>query len=346
MREVYPGIYVITEKGRLGGLKPAVNIYVITGSNGLIFDAGYGTAGDVKHFIKEYQSIIRLCKDRGRPCTISRILSSHMHPDHFAGLKKIRNQLGISVLLTEKMASLVVSRKTYVASYDNEKLFSDAVNNHFYRKYMIPVLQKIGDIFYSCLYGINFIPDPDMIIDDDTEIDVNGEKWRIFPSPGHASEHISLYDPKRGVLFAGDNVLRTITPWLGPPKSDLEAYIRSLKELRVLPKLQVIFAAHGSPVVDPKKRIQEIIDWRMERLDHVRAIVMKYGRIGVTMKNIIAEIYPGINFIRHMMARGWVELSLQFLENNGEIISRVGKGTVKFFYPAAGKAPAGNENHL
>ncbi len=319
MREIYPGIFMVTEKGRLGGLRPPVNLYVITGKRGLLFDAGYGKRSDIDFFVREFNSIGDVCRSRGSGFNVDRVLPSHMHPDHFSGLAKIRERLGLSVVLTDKMARLISSRQGYIASYDNERLFTDSWSNPLYTKYVVPLIKKAGDRFYGMLYGMDFLAEPDAIIDEDCAIEINGEKWRVFPSPGHAGEHISLYDPRRGILFAGDNVLRSITPWLGPPKSDLEAYLDSLNFILALPRLELILAAHGSPVADPKKRIREIIKWRIERLDQVRMIVKKYGSMGVTLKNIVSEIYPGVNLVKHMMARGWVELSLQYLVEKGEI---------------------------
>ncbi|KKL18500.1 hypothetical protein LCGC14_2474880, partial [marine sediment metagenome] len=40
MKEVYQGIFLIEEKGRFS---PSDNIYVLAGSDGLIYDAGYGS---------------------------------------------------------------------------------------------------------------------------------------------------------------------------------------------------------------------------------------------------------------------------------------------------------------
>ncbi len=48
MEEVAEGIFRITEKGSCGAIKPSVNIYIIPGSNGLVYDAGYGTIRDVR----------------------------------------------------------------------------------------------------------------------------------------------------------------------------------------------------------------------------------------------------------------------------------------------------------
>ena len=43
MKEIYPGIYMITIKSRFKLIKPPTNIYALIGKeDGLIFDSGYG----------------------------------------------------------------------------------------------------------------------------------------------------------------------------------------------------------------------------------------------------------------------------------------------------------------
>ncbi len=315
----------------MAGLKPPVNLYVIAGDNGLIFDAGYGKAGDVKTVLRDMGAIKKACDARNIPLAVHRILPSHMHPDHFSGLKKIRHNLGVSVLLTEKMARLIASRKGYVASYDNEGLFTHSIPGGPLGAKILGLIKKSGDVLYHYLYGVEFLDDPDVIIPEKGSIDINGRQWLIFPSPGHAGDHISLYDPEKGILFGGDNVLRSITTWLGPPKSDLDDYIHSLIEMLSLPRLELILPAHGSPVTEPKKRIEEIISWRMERLDLVRRIVMKYADRGVSLKTVVAEIYPRFNPLRRLMARGWVELSIRYFMLAGQVVSRSAGGRTLYY---------------
>ena len=49
MKEVYPGIFIIREKGAYGTIKPAENIYILAGNDGLIYDAGYGKKKTIKY---------------------------------------------------------------------------------------------------------------------------------------------------------------------------------------------------------------------------------------------------------------------------------------------------------
>ena len=56
MEEVYPNIFMITEYGAFGAVMPPVNIYVLAGADGLIFDSGYARKGILSHLKKEMQA--------------------------------------------------------------------------------------------------------------------------------------------------------------------------------------------------------------------------------------------------------------------------------------------------
>ena len=80
MKEVCPGIFMITERSWLPQLRPTVNIFVIAGSDGLVFDAGYGNRRTVKQFVKHFHRIGEICRDRGEQFSVRRVLVSHAHP--------------------------------------------------------------------------------------------------------------------------------------------------------------------------------------------------------------------------------------------------------------------------
>jgi len=307
-----------TKNSILRNNPPPVNLYVITGKNGLIFDAGYGRKNCIRNFISEMDKIKKHCSSKNMECNVSRILPSHTHGDHFSGAKKLRQELGLSIILTHEMSGKISSRDNYLLTY-REQRNNPRPGRDRKRPRALPGLNIARELYYKKLFGVDFVPDPDIIIDCDSTIDINGRKWEIFPSPGHTSDHISLYDPEEGILFAGDNILRSVTTWLGPPESDIMEYIKSLEKIRSLPGLNLVLPAHGSPVTDPHRRIKEIIDWRMERIEHVYKLIKDRGGKGITGKKIIHNLYPNADLIKSRLAEGWIQLTLAHLEKSGKI---------------------------
>ncbi len=338
MNEILPDIFVVSERGAFGAVKPEINVYVLAGHDGLIFDAGYGSRGAVRHLVREVHAIGERFRMQGRPFSVRRILTSHAHPDHFSGLRPLRKELGLRVVLTHRTAEIIASKASFYRSYDADDAADLLVRRGAAGRMWNAVLQALFHGFYDRIYGLSFVPDPDEIIPDSTVLKINGEEWSVFPSPGHASDHISLYNRERGVLFTGDNVLRSITTWLGPPNSDLEAYIASLERMLELPKLDMILTAHGSPVINPKARIREIIDFRRQRTAQVREIV-EQSRFGATADEIIRTLYAGEGRFKHEMVRGWVALTLRLLESRGMVKRSGGMGEIRF-YPVATDRPA------
>lgn len=329
MNEILPDIFVVKERGAFGAFKPEINVYVLAGHDGLIFDAGYGNRGAVRHLVREVHAIGEHFRAEGRPFSVRRILPSHAHPDHFSGLRPLREELGLRIVLTRGTAEIIASRASFYPSYDADEVTDLLVQRGFAGRMLNALIQTLFHGFYNRLYGLSYIPDPDEIIPDTTVLEINGERWSVFPSPGHASDHISLYNRERGVLLAGDNVLRSITTWLGPPNSDLEAYIASLERMLELPKLDVVLAAHGSPVHNPKERIRDIIDFRRRRTAQVREIVAQRPD-GVTSDEVVRGLYEREGRFKHEMARGWVALTLRYLESMGLVKRYTDKRGIRF----------------
>jgi len=322
VNEISPGIFMVTEKGTIGAIMPPINLYVITGYDGIIFDAGYGNRYSVNYFLKEMKVIEAYCQSHSKECNITRILPSHVHPDHFSGLKKLRKSLGLSIVLTQQMAKYISSKKSYRKVLERDKSEHRYFSNSNFEWYISRVLNQFFRLFSRYFYNTDFIPDPDIVVKDRSFIKINGEKWEIFLSPGHSDDHISLYDPKRGILFSGDNVLRTINTWLGPPCSNLKEYIKSIEYMLSLPKLELILGAHGSPITNPRERLKEIINWRNMRTKELYEIIKNHGEKGVNINKIIRTMYKGESWMKQRLAKGWVMITLRHLEETNKIMKK------------------------
>ncbi len=331
MKEVYPGIFRIIEKGALRNLKPPENIYVFAGEDGLICDAGYGNKKTVQKLIAEIKIIEELYKEREKPFKITRIFISHSHPDHFSGLKLLRKYLDVKVVVTKKTAEIIKNKKSFVRNHHASSKDLMKVNSSIFSRLWGGIHGIFRWFFYKPLVGLTFLKNPDELIDENSEISINRDTWAVFHTPGHASDHVSLYNEKKGVLFAGDNILRRITTWLGPPDSNLNDYINTLETFSRLPNLKLILSSHGGPILNPQERINEVLKHRLRRTKQVKSIVEKSSQTGITPDEIIRELYPNAKLMKHELVRGWVVLTLRHLEEHGHIRSVSGKKGFRFF---------------
>ena len=327
MEEIYPDIFMITETGTLGALMPPVNLYVLSGDDGLIFDAGYGRQKILEHLGKEMNRIRSLVTSRGGKFNITRALPSHTHPDHVSGLPYLKQTFGIKTILTDKMAASMTSRRHYykkAADSGDGSGIVDRLATNVVLKY-----------FQPALLGTRFTRDPDERIDENAILSINGESWQVLPAPGHCDDHIFLYHKNKGILFSGDNIMRSVTTWLGPPRSDLEDYMRTLEEVLALPGLNLILSAHGSPITDPRRRVAELIAHRQERTREVLAIIQNADKRGTSSRDILKTLYTGPDKQKRMFAEGWVRLTLDYLEKKRKITRiRSGVGKRLYYRPA------------
>ncbi|MFW9874006.1 MAG: MBL fold metallo-hydrolase [Candidatus Thorarchaeota archaeon] len=329
MKEVYPGIYLIEEKGRF---RPSDNLYVLAGNDGIVFDAGYGNKGSVRQFLNKYKEIEDYYKELDKEFRITRIIVSHAHSDHFSGLNRISNALRLKIVLTEEIARKLKDKFNYDKTFQTDEYRDNLrVNSHIMRK-IWNIIRDMGErTVYKRIFGLTYLSKPDKIIEANSEIAINGEKWRIFSSPGHSPDHISLYNEEKGILFSGDNVLNMRSTWLGPPEPNIDDYLKTIRQLQKLPNLKLILPAHGDMIENPKETLTAILARMKEREDQLLKAIKKHSEMGLTPEQLIKIIYPkNFKFIQ-IIAREWIVLNLKKLENERLIKRRIIKRKLIFF---------------
>lgn len=108
----------------------------------------------------------------------------------------------------------------------------------------------------------------------------------VWHTPGHCEAHVSLWQPGRGRLYAGDMVLGVGTPWVGPPEGDMSAYLGSLRRLSTLPVTELL-PGHG-PVAG-FERIGWTLAHREARLREVDETLAEIGP--ATAAALVDRIY-------------------------------------------------------
>lgn len=117
-------------------------------------------------------------------------------------------------------------------------------------------------------------------------------RLRVIETPGHAADHVCLYDDVTGDLFAGDMVIAGTTV-LVPPREkggSMRDYLASLARLRDLDAARIL-PGHGPAIDRPRERISTIIEHRLLREAQVVACL----RDGVEdPRAIVARLYEGL----------------------------------------------------
>ena len=106
--------------------------------------------------------------------------------------------------------------------------------------------------------------------------------FRVYETPGHSADHVSFLD--RRLLFCGDTVLGEGSVFIPPGGGSLARYLESLEKLRRL-DLEALCPGHGPVVWDPKAKLDEYIE---HRLDRERRLVAALDR-GVTDREALLD---------------------------------------------------------
>jgi len=163
----------------------------------------------------------------------------------------------------------------------------------------------------------------DMVVEDGDTLAVDGNEIEVIHSPGHSPGHICLYLRRASVLFSGDNVPGAGTTAIAPPQGDMGEYVDSLRRLLAY-DIEMIYPGHGPAIKEPRRKIQELIDHRLDREEQVLSCLRR-GK--GTIEEMVREIYPELDRRLLGAARGQVLAHLIKLEREKRVTQFAGETT-------------------
>jgi glyoxylase-like metal-dependent hydrolase (beta-lactamase superfamily II) len=136
----------------------------------------------------------------------------------------------------------------------------------------------------------------------------------VVHTPGHAPDHVVLWDAESRTIFGGD--LMQLGNTVAIPASnggDLAAYLRSLRRVQALRPSRVL-PAHGPVIDDPLALIDQYLAHRHHR--EVQVLSALEARLD-TVDAIAGRIYAGLNPQLAPLARENVLAHLIKLQHDG-----------------------------
>jgi glyoxylase-like metal-dependent hydrolase (beta-lactamase superfamily II) len=106
--------------------------------------------------------------------------------------------------------------------------------------------------------GAEGLDAPVVLPDDGDEVG----PFRALATPGHSQDSVCLLLGR--TCFTGDTVLGEGSVFISPDDGSLSVYLDSLRRLRGL-ELEVICPGHGPYVWDPRAKLDEYIEHRLDR---------------------------------------------------------------------------------
>ena len=151
-----------------------------------------------------------------------------------------------------------------------------------------------------------FIEDGDLIkLEGSPEIALSA-----MHTPGHARGHLCFHEGRTGTLISGDNIVGLGSVLIEPTEGNMRDYLDSLRRMRALPKLSVIFGGHGPAIANPYTRLDQYISHRLEREQNILQAVREGA---ATPPEIVARVYTDVSPKAHAMAEQAVLAHLEKL---------------------------------
>lgn len=153
----------------------------------------------------------------------------------------------------------------------------------------------------------------DRLIEDGETINLKGSpaiSLRAMHTPGHARGHLCFHDERTGTLISGDNVVGLGSVLIEPTEGNMRDYLASLRRMRALSNLSVIFGGHGPAIANPYTKLDQYISHRLEREQNVLQAVREGA---ATPPDIVARVYTDVSPKAHAMAEQAVLAHLEKL---------------------------------
>ena len=232
-----------------------INVYAIRDGGGwAIVDTGLNLPGSREEWERLLAGPLG-----GAPVT--RVICTHMHPDHIGLAGWLCGRFG---------APLVMTRLEYVTA---RMLIADTgrpapeEGAEFYRAAGWDPVQLEG---YRTGYGqfgkvVSPMPAGFIRMREGDRLSIGGEGWRVVVGEGHSPEHACLWRESGGIVLGGDQILPKISSnvsiWPTEPHADpLGDWLESLQRMKtVFPDDVLVLPSHGEPFRGIQARLDALI---------------------------------------------------------------------------------------
>jgi glyoxylase-like metal-dependent hydrolase (beta-lactamase superfamily II) len=135
----------------------------------------------------------------------------------------------------------------------------------------------------------------------------------VVPTPGHASDHVCFLLGR--VCFTGDLILGEGSTFVPPDGGSLVAYLDSLRRLSEL-DLELLCPGHGPYVTEPRTKVEEYLEHRLER---ERKLVAALGAGERSRERLLQAAWDDVPVAMRPAAAVVMQAHLEKLEAEGRL---------------------------
>jgi glyoxylase-like metal-dependent hydrolase (beta-lactamase superfamily II) len=262
-----------------------------------------------------------------RPLT--RILLTHLHPDHAGLAAWLQRRFAVPVWSSAATLELL---RTLLVEPSAQTL---AERMAFFARHGVEPIEEMAASLGSKGYrdSVDGVPSAGRLMVDNDLTPIGAREWRWLETGGHAHGHLCLYAAQpQPVLIAGDQVLPTISPNIGltpltPDPNPLATYLQSLERLSALDATTLVLPSHGRPFIGLAARATEI------RQHHERQFAKLFAacRTPLTAFECLPFLYRRQQRGFHLfLAMGEALAHLEYLATSGQFERRIEPGVTRY----------------
>lgn len=287
-----------------------VNLFMLADGEGwTVIDAGLNTPLS----IEAWEALLAGPLE-GRP--ITRLICTHMHPDHIGLAGWLCRRTGTPLLMsrTEYLTGRTLAAESAGDAPPEGEVFYRAAG------WSDDQIAAWRDGYGLFAKGVSPLPRAFTRLQDGDVLTIGGDEWRVVVGAGHSPEHVCLWRTSDDVFIAGDQILPRISSnvsvWPTEPDADpLGDWMDSLAKLRaLLPENALILPSHGEPFRGVHERLDALKRGHETALKRLERTLRKPTRV--------LDAFPAV-FGRAVgdamlgMATGEAQAHLNYLEQRG-----------------------------
>jgi glyoxylase-like metal-dependent hydrolase (beta-lactamase superfamily II) len=233
-----------------------INLWLIEDGEGYtLVDTGIATEETRTHWKTLFEGQMG-----GKP--ITRVIVTHMHPDHVGLAGWITRRFGCELWMSRLE---YITCRMLVADTGRE---APEVAVDFYRRagWTPAQIETYQKRFGGFGKAVSRMPDAYRRLEDEQRLMIGAHEWRIVTGNGHCPEHACLVCDDLNLMISGDQILPRISSNVSvfptePEADPLADWIASCHKLKAtLPVDVLVLPAHNEPFRGAHKRLDGLIE--------------------------------------------------------------------------------------
>jgi glyoxylase-like metal-dependent hydrolase (beta-lactamase superfamily II) len=284
------------------------NVFLIDDPPRTLIDSGVKTESSLEALSRELETLGLNLQG------IERILITHAHIDHYGMAKQLATMSGAKIYI-------------HPIEYKRSRSFLHSIGLLKIILLKNGTPETVARETLQYVEGAERYGDPvedALFLEDGDFVPFESLTLQAISCPGHSPGLLCYYWKDKKLLFAGDHLLKDITPnpVVYPPTEgplfrypSLKHYLKSLERIKKL-ELSLVLPGHREEIHEPKQRIDNTLKHHRDRMDQVFSLISKCER---TPYEIAVELFPDISALQIFLAISETLGHLEILREKGAI---------------------------